>query len=77
MDGRNQGRKRCSLNEAVSEKRVEKDKSEMTRVFRVSGFHEGTINASIDDVWALATDWGSLAWFNDEDNDEGMKLMQT
>ena len=49
----------------------------MDRIFRVSGFHQGKINASVEDVWALVTDWGSLAWFNDEENEEGMKLMQT
>lgn len=49
----------------------------MADVFRVSGFHQGKINAPIADVWELVTDWGTLAWFNDEDNDEGMKLMET
>jgi Polyketide cyclase / dehydrase and lipid transport len=49
----------------------------MAKAFRVSGFHQGKINANIDDVWALVTDWGSLAWFNDATNAEGMKLMET
>ena len=49
----------------------------MTEVFRVSGYHQGRINAAADEVWNLVTDWGSLAWFNDENNQEGMKLMES
>lgn len=49
----------------------------MTTVHRVTGFHQGTIDANIDDVWALVTDWGSLAWFDDGSNSEGLKLMES
>lgn len=46
------------------------------KVHRVSGFHQGKINANIEDVWALITDWGSLAWYDDGTNTEGMKVME-
>lgn len=49
----------------------------MVEVFRVSGFHQGIINADIEEVWALVTDWGSLTWFDDATNTDGMKLMTT
>lgn len=49
----------------------------MAKVHRVSGFHQGKIDANIEDVWALITDWGSLAWYDDGTNTEGMKLMET
>lgn len=47
----------------------------MAQVYRVSGFHQGRIDANIAKVWALITDWGTLAWFDDGSNSEGMKLM--
>ncbi|MBB4642792.1 SRPBCC family protein [Rhizorhapis suberifaciens] len=49
----------------------------MVKVHRVSGFHQGKIDANIEDVWALVTDWGSLAWYDDGTNTEGMKLMES
>lgn len=49
----------------------------MERVFRVRGYHQGKINANVEDVWALVMDWGSLAWYDDGQNTEGMKLMDT
>lgn len=49
----------------------------MAKVHRVSGFHQGKIDADIEDVWALVTDWGSLAWFDDGSNSEGLKLVDS
>lgn len=47
----------------------------MVQVHRVAGFYQGKIRAPVEDVWALVTDWGSLAWFDDGSNSEGLKLM--
>lgn len=47
----------------------------MTSVYRVSGYHQGKIDANIDDVWALVNDWGTLHWFDDGTNTDGMKVM--
>ena len=49
----------------------------MAKVYRVSGFHQGRIDASVDEVWALVNDWGTLHWFDDGTNTEGMKLVET
>lgn len=49
----------------------------MSKVYRVSGFHQGRINASVDEVWALVNDWGTLHWYDDGSNTEGMKVMNT
>ncbi|WP_340268506.1 SRPBCC family protein [Sphingobium mellinum] len=47
----------------------------MAKVHRVAGYHQGKINANIEDVWALVMNWGSLAWYDDGSNSEGMKVM--
>lgn len=49
----------------------------MAKIFRVAGFHQGKINANIEDVWALVMDWGSLAWYDGETNAENLQLVQT
>ncbi|WP_176599230.1 MULTISPECIES: SRPBCC family protein [Sphingobium] len=49
----------------------------MSDVYRVTGYYQGKIGANIEDVWALITDWGSLAWFDDGSNTEGMKMMES
>lgn len=49
----------------------------VTKVHRVTGFHQGRIDADIEDIWALVTDWGSLAWFDDGSNSDGLKLVDS
>ncbi|HUD92951.1 SRPBCC family protein [Sphingobium sp.] len=49
----------------------------MAKVHRVSGYHQGKIDADIEAIWAVITDWGSLAWFDDGSNVEGMRLMES
>lgn len=48
----------------------------MSKVHRVTGFHQGTIAAPVDEIWALVNDWGTLHWFDDGSNSEGMKVVE-
>lgn len=48
----------------------------MADVYRVAGFHQGVIAGPIDEVWALVNDWGTLHWFDDGSNADGMKVME-
>ena len=49
----------------------------MAKVYRVTGYHQGKIRANIEDVWKLVTDWGTLFWFDDGTNSEGLKVMES
>jgi hypothetical protein len=49
----------------------------MTKVYRVSASHQGKINARVDEVWDVVTNWGTLFWFDDGTNAEGLKVMDS
>lgn len=49
----------------------------VTKVHRVAGYHQGKIDANIEDIWALITNWGTLFWYQDGTNTDGMKLMDS
>lgn len=49
----------------------------MIKIERGSGRAEGVIEAHIDDVWALLTDWGNMDWWGNGLEEEGMKAGRT
>ena len=49
----------------------------VAKVYRFSGYHQGKVNGNIEDVWALVTDWGSLAWYEDDTNPDHLKMMDS
>ncbi|MBZ9650287.1 SRPBCC family protein [Sphingobium sp. 3R8] len=46
----------------------------MTIVQRGTGSREGIIDADVDAIWALATDWGVMYWWGNEVEEAGMKV---
>jgi Polyketide cyclase / dehydrase and lipid transport len=46
----------------------------MTYVQRGSGRREGVIEASVDTLWEVLTDWGNMDWWGNALGQEGMKV---
>ena len=49
----------------------------MTKVQRGSGRRDGEIDADIDTLWAVLTDWGNMDWWGNELEQDGMKAGKT
>jgi len=49
----------------------------MTVIHRGTARREGVIEGDIDNLWALLTDWGNMAWWGNDLEQERMKASRT